>query len=161
MDSILKDLKYAARTLVRNPGFAVVAIVTIALGIGANTAIFSVIHAVMIRPLPYDNPDQLVLLRHRIEATDFMDGPMPPADVMDIRDHTDVFQGVAATDRLSGERLHIRAKTVINTAGPWVDQLPGITASLTRASTALSAPSETWIPSRSNSRVAVLRRLRW
>jgi putative ABC transport system permease protein len=99
MSALGQDMRFGLRSLLKHPGHTAVVILTLALGIGANTAIFSVIHAVMIRPLPYDDPDQLVLLRHNIEATDFIDGPMPPADVMDIRDHTDVFQGVAATDR--------------------------------------------------------------
>ncbi|MBT8479935.1 MAG: ABC transporter permease, partial [Gemmatimonadetes bacterium] len=105
MGALGQDMRFGLRSLLKHPGHAAVVVLTLALGIGANTAIFSVIHAVMIRPLPYDQPDQLVLLRHRIEATDFFDGPMPPADVMDIRDHTDVFQGVAATDRTFEQNL--------------------------------------------------------
>jgi putative ABC transport system permease protein len=105
MGALGQDMRFGLRSLLKHPGHTAVVVLTLALGIGANTAIFSVIHAVMLRPLPYDNPDQLVLLRHRIEATDFIDGPMPPADVMDIRDHTDVFQGVAATDRTFEQNL--------------------------------------------------------
>ena len=105
MGALGQDMRFGMRSLLKHPGHTAVVVLTLALGIGANTAIFSVIHAVMIRPLPYENPDQLVLLRHRIEATDFIDGPLPPADVMDIRDHTDVFQGVAATDRTFEQNL--------------------------------------------------------
>ncbi len=105
MGALGQDMRFGLRSLLKHPGHTAVVVLTLALGIGANTAIFSVIHAVMIRPLPYENPDQLVLLRHRIEATDFIDGPLPPADVMDIRDHTDVFQGVAATDRTFEQNL--------------------------------------------------------
>jgi len=105
MSALGQDMRFGIRSLLRHPGYTGVVILTLALGIGANTAIFSVVHAVMLRPLPYENPDELVLLRHRIEATNFMDGPMPPADVMDIRDHTDVFQGVAATDRTFEQNL--------------------------------------------------------
>ncbi|HEX6731121.1 MAG TPA: ABC transporter permease, partial [Pyrinomonadaceae bacterium] len=62
MDSIIKDLKYAARSLVRYPTFTVVAVITLALGIGANTAIFTVVNAVLLRPLPYKNSEQLMMV---------------------------------------------------------------------------------------------------
>jgi putative ABC transport system permease protein len=63
MDSLLKDVRYAMRSLLRRPGFTAIAIITLALGIGANTAIFSVVHGVLIQPLPYPEPDRLVALR--------------------------------------------------------------------------------------------------
>ena len=63
LEELMADLRYGGRTLFKNPGFALLAVLTLGLGIGANTAIFSVINGVLLKPLPYENGDRLVLIQ--------------------------------------------------------------------------------------------------
>ncbi len=86
----IQDLKYGLRTMRRNPGFTAVAVLTLALGIGANTAIFSVVNAVLLRPLPYREPARLVTVLH--------DGwkPVAPANFLDWREQSRSFESMAA-----------------------------------------------------------------
>lgn len=94
MHTILHDVRYAARLLRRSPGFAVTAILTLALAIGANTAIFSAVQGVLIAPLPYPDPDRLVRLFEETPTT--LHFPMAPADFRDYRDELQTFDGLAA-----------------------------------------------------------------
>ena len=89
----LQDLQYAARTLLRNPGFALIAMVTLALGIGANTAIFSVVHTTLLQPLPYARPDELVELRQTESAPG--DYPLTGEDYLDWRAQNSTFNDMS------------------------------------------------------------------
>ena len=73
MDSLIKDIRYGLRSLAKRPAFTAVAVITIALGIGVNTAIFSVINAVLLRPLPYDDPSRLISFRSNQSGPDLAD----------------------------------------------------------------------------------------
>ncbi|MFP5260563.1 MAG: ABC transporter permease [Blastocatellia bacterium] len=90
MDTVFHDLRYALRTLLKSRAFTAVALLALALGIGANTAIFTVVNAVLLRPLPYREPDRImtVLYERRI--------PVAPADFLDWKEQNQVFENIAA-----------------------------------------------------------------
>ena len=96
MSALLQDLRYALRSLLRSPGFTAVAALTLALGIGANTAIFSVVNAVLLRPLSYDEPEQLVSLRSRLNARDSSDVLISAPEYADLRREVPALRDVAA-----------------------------------------------------------------
>ncbi len=100
MESLLRELRYAFRTLARRPGFTTVAVLTLALGVGANTAVFSVFRSVVLRPLPYPEPDRLVTLDETFEgAAGFADGTPIWASwrsYLAWRDGSSAFTGIAA-----------------------------------------------------------------
>src|SRR5690349_17949838 len=96
MPSLMKDLAYASRTLRSSPAFAITAIVTLALGIGASTAIFSVVNAVLLRPLPYRDPARLTIIWGDMVKRDVKDFPFPPGDMPDLKQQGTLFQEIAA-----------------------------------------------------------------
>jgi putative ABC transport system permease protein len=93
MDTLIQDLRFGLRRLVRAPGLAAVALLTLALGIGANSAIFTVVNGVLFRPLPFPEPDRLVSLYH---ATEGDIGPMSPPNFFDWRDRAKSFAAAAS-----------------------------------------------------------------
>ena len=98
MDTILQDLRYGLRTLIKSPGFAAVAVLALALGIGANTAIFSVVDAVLLRPLPFPDPDRLMMVISVNPAKGFPRFPASAPDFVDWRAQNRAFEGMAAVD---------------------------------------------------------------
>jgi putative ABC transport system permease protein len=97
MESLMQDLRFGARMLMKQPGFSLIAVLTLALGIGANTAIFSVVNAVRWRSLPYWQPEQLVMVWER-STREKMSQPSPnaPALFLEWRERKDVFSDIAA-----------------------------------------------------------------
>jgi putative ABC transport system permease protein len=119
MKTLLKDVRFAARTLWKRPGFTAVAVVTLALGIGANTAIFTVIDAALLRSLPYRDPARLVHLWETKRSRDFERREASYPDFQDWRAQgSDVFEGVAGytprayTLNAGGEVVRARGATV-------------------------------------------------
>jgi len=95
IETIGQNLRYAARMLRRSPGFTLVAVLTLALGIGANVAIFTVVHAVLLQPLPFPHPEQLVRVYDDIRTSNTHDVGMSVPELWDLRDHSGVFQDIS------------------------------------------------------------------
>ena len=120
MSSLWQDLRFGIRVLSRNPGFTAVAIAALALGIGANSAIFSVIYGVLLKPLPYRDPERLVRVYENNPVERFEKFPLSPADFLDYRKQNGVFQDIATyvrqdqqyggerPERLTGVRVSYR-----------------------------------------------------
>jgi len=90
-----RDVKYAIRRLLHNPGFSLIVVLTLALGIGANTAIFSIVNGVLLRPLPYDQPDRLVALNHYYGNLDGLEAGFAVPTYRDIRERMKIFDAFA------------------------------------------------------------------
>ena len=96
MESLIQDVRFALRTMMKKPGFTAVAVIIMALGIGANTAIFSLVRAVLLRPLPFKDPERLVMVWEDATKYNFPKNTPAPADYMDWKTRNDVFEEMAA-----------------------------------------------------------------
>src|SRR5690242_5876975 len=122
MDLLHQDLRYAVRALLRSPAFTIAALLAIALGVGANTAMFSVVNTVLLRELPYRDPERLVLLWEHNLSDKQLHNSVSPANFLAWRDATHSFDAMAAwidtpgsitgggADPLSIEVRHISAE---------------------------------------------------
>jgi putative ABC transport system permease protein len=96
METLLNELRYDIRSLLKHPGFTAIAVITLALGIGANTAVFSVVNAVLLRPLPYNDPSRLVTIWEESPERDMFQMPVSLANVHDWIDQNTTFEQIAA-----------------------------------------------------------------
>ncbi|MGA9978706.1 MAG: ABC transporter permease [Candidatus Sulfotelmatobacter sp.] len=119
MGTLIQDLRYGLRMLRKSPGFTAVAILTLALGIGANTAIFSVVNAVLLRPLPYENPGQLALLPETNPKQGITDAGMSYPSLLELRDNNHAFSAIAGLAShaltLTGRGEPSEARTIVVT----------------------------------------------
>jgi putative ABC transport system permease protein len=118
METLFKDIRYGVRGLLKRPGFTVIALVTLALGIGANTAIFSVVNAVLLRPLQFRDPEQLVVVWEDATFAGFPRNTPAPANYLDWKTQNQSFSDVAAAASNSfnltgdGEPERVQANSV-------------------------------------------------
>ncbi|MDX6559350.1 MAG: putative transport system permease protein [Blastocatellia bacterium] len=143
MENLIADLRYAARTLIKTPAFLLVSVLTLALGIGGNIAIFTLVQAVLLQPLPFPQPERLVrIFDNRAGARDV---GMSVPEFEDLRRHSDIFEQIsvifpAPTALTGGERVErvemlgtspsyfdmLRAKPALGRAYTQADWVPGV-----------------------------------
>ena len=102
LSMILNDVRHALRLLVREPGFTAAAVLTLALGVGANVAVFSIVNAVLLRPLPYPDADRVVVLQHRDRRTGLTKDFIAIGDFVDLRARQRTFESLAAFGNARG-----------------------------------------------------------
>src|SRR3954471_5531460 len=134
MDSLIQDCRFAWRGLVRSPGFAAVAIATLALGIGANSAIFTVVNAVVMRPLPYAHADRLVRVTADFTALNTTDVGLSQPELMDYQDRSGLFESIAGVWAINANLTEIdqpeRVEALL--ASPTYFDVLGVTPQLGR-----------------------------
>src|SRR5215471_2236534 len=135
MESFIQDLRFGARMLVKNPGFTLIAVLTLALGIGANTAIFSVINATLIRPLPYPNASRLVMVWESRLPDHDKQNVTSPATFLNWQRDNNVFEAMSIsfndTGILTGE-TGLPEQIAIQDVSPNLFSLLGVNAAMGR-----------------------------
>jgi predicted permease len=115
--TFFQDLRYALRILLKSPGFTIVAVLTLALGIGANVATFSVVYGVLLRPLPFPQPEQLVRVFDDLRGPGEQDVGMSAPELWDLQDRSGVFQEISAVapsnSAIGGGDRTVRAESLI------------------------------------------------
>jgi hypothetical protein len=96
LEGLWRDLRYGVRTLLRTPGFSFTAILVMALGIGATTSLFTIVSSVLLRPLPFRDPDKLVMLYEHFRQSQFPYNQVSPADFRDWREKIQGFEDMGA-----------------------------------------------------------------
>src|SRR5438309_779901 len=112
MGTLRRDLRYASRLLVRSPGFTAVVVLSIALGIGANTLIFSVVHAVLLRSLPYRDPDRLVMVWFTSPKRPDQNDGATVGNYLALRDRKSVFENIGGFQYSLSENLRVGSDDV-------------------------------------------------
>jgi len=132
METLLQDVRYGVRLLVKHPSFMAIAVIALGLGIGANTAIFSVVNSVLLRPLPYADPSRVVNVFESNLQRGVNRGAFSYPDFADVRDQNQVFESVASYHdsdfiltgsgepaRLEGQIVNANLKTRLVPAAEW------------------------------------------
>src|SRR5262245_50639766 len=96
MDTVLKDIRYAVRGFIRRPAFTAIALITLALGIGANSAIFSVVNSIVLRPLPYEDSSRLMVLWGNLGTSGVAETELSAPEFVDVQQQCHSFESVAA-----------------------------------------------------------------
>ena len=148
----IQDVRYGLRTMARNPGFAAIAVLTLAIGIGATTAIFSVVNGIVLKPLPYSDPDRLVHVGLNLPGISQFDWPLSAADYFIIREQSRTIQGIGlyaagmnstgvpANVTGLGEPEHVSAVRVTSGLLPTLGVAPLFGHSFTQADDAPGSP---------------------
>src|SRR6187431_890526 len=115
LETLVADLRYGARALLKHPGYALLAVLTLGLGIGANTAIFSVINGVLLKPLPYEHGDRLVVVQQSAPLSGRRNTGVAIAEYFDYRERADVFDGLVEYHQMNFDLINRGEPDRVNT----------------------------------------------